>query len=285
MTAAKDFEVFMNASVRRVEAGSSRFSLVNARWTVAGAMLTACVAHFGGPTVTRWVTATRGKNISHVPVIPRRDECLKPPFTLSSTASVTLSGMRVEARESNSAREMIFISAGGGAMSKDAAMTFEQSHREQLRALPGVESTGLTGCSVRSGPAPCIELKISLCEMNVEELAAALSALAIKQNQQLIFHVSLEGAVGPRCEAADPRCVPQPYANASYDPAAPRGLLSPTSEEPDDCEHDGECARSACGDMCTSWSGAHRTGACKDNPALTDAFCGCVEGHCRWFVQ
>jgi hypothetical protein len=106
------------------------------------------------------------------------------------------------------------------------------------------------------------------------------------RGRSVIFHVTLHGAAGPRCEANDPHCRPDPYEAAAYDPQARRGLIEGETHggEPE-CEWDGECAKSGCGNQCAVWTQAHLPGTCEERPALREALCGCVESHCAWFVQ
>jgi hypothetical protein len=33
------------------------------------------------------------------------------------------------------------------------------------------------------------------------------------------------------------------------------------------------------------WTQTHKPGSCTADDALRDAFCGCVEHRCAWFVQ
>src|SRR5439155_4389030 len=77
--AARRLVSFMVSSVRLKE--------MNARGLLMGTLLSACVAHLG-PKVTRWVAATLPKNHSTPPLIPRRDQCLKPPYTVEALAQL-----------------------------------------------------------------------------------------------------------------------------------------------------------------------------------------------------
>jgi hypothetical protein len=49
------------------------------------------------------------------------------------------------------------------------------------------------------------------------------------------------------------------------------------------CTHDGECVVSGCGNHCVAWDVPAVGGTCPAYHALTDAFCGCLTGHCAWF--
>jgi hypothetical protein len=97
--------------------------------------------------------------------------------------------------------------------------------------------------------------------------------------------VTWVGAAGPRCEADDARCRPEPYEAAEYESGARRGAIEKKSDGEPECSWDGECKRSACGNSCEVWTEAHRPGKCDERPELHDALCGCVEGRCAWFVQ
>ncbi len=223
---------------------------------------------------------------------PRRDECLKPPFTLLHDDPLVLDGMRVESRGDGMARELVLSSPSGAPYDADGLIAFRDRNFEALSAIHGVESTGLSGCPTRDGPMPCVRLGLRLCEEPLDLLAQALAAVvkndAQARGRSVIFHVTLQGTAGPRCEANDAKCKPEPYEQAPYDPSARRGLIereAPASNAPPDCEWDGECARSGCGNQCSVWTEAHRPGTCEERLDLRDALCGCVENHCAWFVQ
>jgi len=243
-------------------------------------LLAGCATLFG-PAVVRWVEPPSRRRTE--PALPRRDDCLKAPYT--TDRPVTLHGFNVEPR-SDGAREFTFTALAGAALEPDELLDLKDTHGAALRAIEGAEQVGLSGCPSASGrPVPCISIGLELCAQPLDALAAALAELAAKnRGKQLVFHVTLLGAAGPRCEADDPKCRPEAYESARYREGERRGLISESSTDPD-CAWDGECSRSGCGNACAPWTTAHRPGSCEERPALRDALCGCVDRHCAWFVQ
>lgn len=251
-------------------------------------MLAAGCATLFGPAVVRWAEPPAKKRTA--PTLPRRDECLKPPYTLPPGRPLMLSGFRVEPR-SDGPRELTFTRVAGAPLEADAMIELKERNDAALRAIDGVEHVGLSGCPGAQGkPVPCLSLSLQLCAEPLEALAEALSAIfetdAAARGRQVVVHVALLGAVAPRCEADDPRCRPDPYEGALYRQGDPRGLITapPKDAEPE-CTWDGECGRSACGGDCLPWTTAHQSGTCEPNPTLSSALCGCVERRCAWFVQ
>ncbi|MBK7863083.1 MAG: hypothetical protein IPJ65_31630 [Archangiaceae bacterium] len=261
------------------------------RALAAVVVLGGCATVFGpGVAVSRWVEAPPVKGRRVEPALPRRDACLKPPYTLPPGESLTLHGFRIEPR-TDGPRELTFTSGPGARFEADALLELMERHRGELAALDGVEQLGLSGCLSGGKPTPCLSLELSLCAQPLDALAGQLEALLkaepAARGHQVLFHVALEGAVGPRCEADDARCRPEPYGSAQYRPGERRGQLAATNDSEPDCNADGECARSACGAGCTAWTVAHQSGACasEKTASLSDALCGCVEHRCSWFVQ
>lgn len=250
-------------------------------------LLLAGCASLLGPTVVRWTSPGSPRAVS---VVPRRDDCLKPPYTVPSGQTVTLHGLRAEAR-GDGPRELTLSTPPGAPLEADAMFELLGRNEAALRAIDGVEHVGLSGCHGAGGrPMPCLSISLQLCAEPLDALAESLAGILARDAQvrghQVIFHVALLGAVAPRCEAAAPACRPEPYASARYEPGARRGLLRelPQGAEPD-CNGDGECAKSSCGGDCVSWTAAHQPGSCTADPALQGAFCGCVDHRCAWFVQ
>jgi hypothetical protein len=247
--------------------------------------LSACMAHVA---VTRWVDApAKSKRLE--PTLPRRDDCLAPPYTLAHDEPKVLHGLLVEPRGDGIARELYVATPKGQLFDPDGMIDFRERNAGALRSIDGLESSGLSGCPTREGPSPCIDLNIRLCTRTLDDLTQELSTLVTQDKEllgrQVIFHVALVGAVGPRCEADDPRCKPEPYEAAEYDPDGRRGLISAPAKGEPQCRWDGECKKSGCGNSCEPWTEAHRPGTCDERAELHDALCGCVEGRCGWFVQ
>jgi hypothetical protein len=245
----------------------------------------ACTMH---AAAVRWVAGPAPKQAHLDPVLARRDECLAPPYTLAHDKPLLSHGLLIEPRDEGLTRELYIATPRGPQFTADSAIAFLDRNSARLRLVEGVESVGLSGCPTRDGPSPCVHLELLLCARTLEDLTADLSDVVAKDpevlGRQLLFHVKLVGAAGPRCEAEDPRCRPEPYEAAEYDPTERRGLLAPVGGDPQ-CHWDGECKRSAAGNSCEPWTLAHRPGKGEARPDLRDALCGCVEQHCAWFVQ
>ena len=250
-------------------------------------LLLAGCATLLGPPVVRWTSpgASRG-----AAVLPRRDDCLKPPYTVPSGEALTLRGLRAEAR-GDGPRELTLATPAGAPLEADAMFELLGRNEAAFRAVDGVEHVGLSGCHGAGGrPMPCLSISLQLCAEPLDALAESLATILAKDAQarghQVIFHVALLGAVAPRCEATATVCRPEPYASAQYEAGARRGLLRapPEGAEPE-CNFDGECAKSSCGGDCVSWTTAHQPGTCTADQSLQSAFCGCVEHRCAWFVQ
>lgn len=261
--------------------------MTRARSVIALLLVPGCALF--GPSVAKWVAAPAARK-SQGPALPRRDDCLKAPFTLEHSRAITLAGLRIEQR-GDGPRELTVSTLSGGVAEADDLLAFTARNQAKLHAIDGVESSGLSGCpSGAKGPVPCIALGVRVCEQPLDQLAASLRELidadADAKGRQLVFHVTLVGAIGPRCEESDARCRPEPYEGAFYRVGARRGLLSapPADAEPE-CQSDGECKKSGCGNACAPWTTAHQVGTCEERAELRDALCGCVEQQCAWFVQ
>jgi hypothetical protein len=248
-------------------------------------LATGCVAHMA---VQRWVDAPAPSGEKRESLVPRRDECLLAPFTLAHDEPKVAHGLLLQPRGDGFARELYVVTPKGAPFDPDGLIAFRDRNQKALRAIEGIESSGLSGCPTREGPQPCIHLDVRLCALNLEDLAGDLSDIVNADRQvlgrQVMFHVTLVGAAGPRCEANDAKCKPEPYEAAEYEPTSRRGAIEKTDGEPQ-CSWDGECKRSGCGNTCEVWTEAHRPGTCQDRPELKDALCGCVDGRCAWFVQ
>jgi hypothetical protein len=155
-----------------------------------------------------------------------------------------------------------------------ASEAFLLAHGEALQKLPGFVGAGTRF----SADGPVVHLEIALCAYTKEQLRERLSAL-VKEGT-VGFRIQLVGLAGPRCEAP---CPPQPYDRERYDPARPRGLIDELPEHaPETCNFDGECSASQ---SCDPWTVVKGIELAYYDTLLRHALCGCVEHHCRWFVQ
>jgi hypothetical protein len=255
---------------------------------LTGLLLLAGCASLLGPAVVRWADPPARKRAA--PTLPRRDDCLKPPYVLPPGQALTVHGFRAEAR-GDGPRELTLTSLAGAPLEADGLIELKDRNDAAFRAIDGVEHVGLSGCPGAQGkPVPCVSLSLQLCAEPIDALAEALAGILARDTQargrQVVVHVALLGAVAPRCEADDPRCRPDAYESAFYRQGDRRGLITaPPADADPECSWDGECGKSACGGDCLPWTTAHQPGACEANPALSSAFCGCVEHRCAWFVQ
>ncbi|MBL8955317.1 MAG: hypothetical protein JNK82_31375 [Myxococcaceae bacterium] len=255
-----------------------------ARPTVGVLLLAGC-ATLLGPPVVRWADPPSKKREGSV--LARRDECLKPPFTLPPGQSLTPEGMRIDPR-GDGPREVTIAFGNGAPLEADAVLALQSRVQAKLLAIDGVEQLGLSGCISGGKQRPCLSLQVELCSQPIDGLARQLKAIieadSGSRGRAIVLHVALTGAAGPRCEADDPRCRPEPYASGLYRSGERRGLVKASQGEPE-CASDGECGRSSCGGDCVPWPQAHRPGTCAADASLGSAFCGCVERRCAWFVQ
>jgi hypothetical protein len=156
----------------------------------------------------------------------------------------------------------------------NASQAFFEKNIDALRA-----NTGFLGAGIR-GPndAPVIHLEVPLCAQTKAALHERLASL-VKEGR-VGFQVTPVGLAGPRCEAP---CAPQPYDREAYHRDRPRGLIDelPNGEK-ENCNFDGECVASQSCDPWTTVTGAQ---ILLYYTNLRHALCGCVEHHCRWFVQ
>ncbi len=160
--------------------------------------------------------------------------------------------------------------------------------------MPGVSAGGVGWCEneqvADGGQHPwCIGVIVDVCAQTLGELTARLAAIAMPAGVAVGYRVQLAGSVGPRCEADDPQCVPQPYHLGTYDPSLKlRGLFESLRDGAPACRFDGECVPSG-GHVptCHDWTQPPRAELLilMTSPTIDHMLCGCVEGHCQWFVQ
>ena len=107
----------------------------------------------------------------------------------------------------------------------------------------------------------------------------------------------LDGIVGPRCEATDPKCGPVSSRDWDRPDAPPHNqtgcvagrarLAAPHEVTPGlACTHDGECLVGACGATCLRWDQPLGPMSCEEPGDIEDqpvTYCGCVAGRCDWF--
>ncbi len=156
-------------------------------------------------------------------------------------------------------------------------------------ALEGVRGTGHGLCCAAEAAAMaggCVRIYLDQCGASVDEVSAFVKERAVRaglQERRLRVCVLLSGRSGPRCQPGDPQCGPITYQGARYVPSRSRtpvyGLRGGA------CAHDGDCLLGGCGNECQSWVEPEVESLCIGSSKLSDAFCGCVAGHCLWFSQ
>lgn len=241
------------------------------------------------PPAVRPAAPGSAVTFSRPPVIDgRREACLAPPYAPAPGASALADGSPVSVLATGRGWR---VSLGGErALSPDEGVALLGRLRDRDPALR------FLGYGVYCGePAHlCFQLAGSLCELRVEDAVRAVrDALALDvglADARVELQVVLEGALGPRCSAGDPACVPLPYeGDPSFDPAGPRHTGRLAEHSAGACAHDGECVVGGCGNDCVLWEygGANESATCEgyvfSDPA--PMFCGCVEGGCAWFTQ
>lgn len=249
--------------------------------------LCACTMGGRGRTSRRPELPGSAVHFTRPPVVDgSRRACLAPPYTPAVDATALSNGTPVHGDQEG--RRWTVSLAG------NEAPTSEQMTGllERLRARGGIlqwVSYGLY-CGADSRVA-CLSYEGDLCTTNVDEVAltilAAIAADPVLPSPQLELAISLSGALGPRCEAPDPLCVPTAYEGGVYDPEGDREAGPLATHSAGACRQDGDCVQAGCGNHCVSWEygGAHAAATCEGYSFDEPIFCGCVEGACAWFSQ
>ncbi len=161
-----------------------------------------------------------------------------------------------------------------------------------LVALDGVNAAGFGGCCAILGgdggawfdTRGCVRVYLDQGTPAEKRLAETIAKLR-DDDADVRVSVTQSPPRVPRCSANDPACGPRPYeGEGCVDLDATRSWsrrVIGLRETKSACTHDGECG--ACNAVCTDY--VHRPFACTDEYAtgLRDAYCGCVDGACRWF--
>ena len=215
---------------------------------------------------------------------PRDEACLEALRDSGLPTVPEVPGFTVDRR---SPRATVF-DWGQGAPDTERLAAF---HHTVFRTIherhPGVQSTGTGLCpDHRQGEAACIRVALLVCRgdapAEVARTYAELWQAAGHGDAPFRLGIELAGRTAPRCKEG---CGPQPVSGAVYDPwAARRPVLGHLASEP--CARDGECLVTGCGNRCVHWTSSRTISTCEGYDELdAGAFCGCVDGGCRWFVQ
>lgn len=237
-----------------------------------------------GPTAP--AGARSGPGFSRPPTVDgSRVACLAPPYAPPVDATVLEDGTPIR-RESDGRRWVLSLSG-------DVVPTPDQVGAlvERLRARGG--DLRWIGYGLYCGePARgmCLHYEANLCEARVEPLARmirdAIAADPELPTPRIELAVSLAGALGPRCAADDPACVPLAYdRGTSWTPRGDRRPGPLPQYSGGECRHDGDCVVGGCGNHCMSWDhgGAHEGATCEGYSFREPVFCGCVDARCAWF--
>lgn len=255
---------------------------------VLAVTLVACNATSpSGRTVRRPELPGSAVHFSRPPVIDgSRTACLAPPYTPGTDATTLANGTPVHGDRGG--RRWTVSLAG------DTAPTAEQAGAliERLRARGGLLQWASYGiyCGEDDRVA-CLSYSGNLCETNVDEVAtaiiAAIAADPLIPSPRIDLAVILAGALGPRCAADDPHCLPVAYEGGHYNRWSGRTTGPLATHSAGACHHDGDCVEAGCGNHCLSWEygGAHEAATCEGYVFSEPVFCGCVEGACAWFTQ
>jgi hypothetical protein len=167
--------------------------------------------------------------------------------------------------------------------------------REASTLWPGADGIiwlGIGSCCEGSDAA-CITIGVHAYAFSMEDWLETLTH-AFPEAEGLCFglRVRLEGYAEPRCEPADPECLPIPVCNGhplrdccnapDYDPNKARIPVEPELSE-GSCEHDGWCYTNAGGVYCNSIEFPPGAGFTECTDEISEAFCGCVDDQCHWF--
>lgn len=162
--------------------------------------------------------------------------------------------------------------------------TPDEARAERARAIPGVDSIGVSECCV-GDPELCMRVVYRRHATDPARLVDALeAALAPDAEHGLAVRLESTGLLGPRCTPDNDLCLPDPYEGCvGFDPEGAR-RPSDLGTSRGACAHDGECIVGGCGNDCVAWT-LTGPGTCEDYTRDEPTFCGCVESRCQWFTQ
>ncbi len=215
-----------------------------------------------------------------------RAECLAPPWMPGAAPDGGAAGGAFLA--CTNPRQALWALPGAAPKDDAAILAFLDRHRDELHALPGVESSGF-GICCDGAPLPpktgCLRVGVRLCTTSTAEVVGRIAALRASdpQGADLPLHVLFEGVglLGPRC--AGDACGPTPYDGPCRKPPATRRRIGSGDPRDPPCFFDGECVQAGCGNQCSHWTRGHGPGTCEYRMELAPAFCGCIDRACRWF--
>jgi len=241
---------------------------------------------------------------------PRRDACLAPPWVLDparpqsgvagwSAALCTDGPGWFRDAADRARRSAYFVHEGTRAISEPELKALQAT----IRGL-GIPN-GLGGCC---SPRVAKETQVFCLKFWVQEVCRLPLSRIVQAVDEGLRHegiesvrvgidVSVDGIVGPRCEATDPACGPVSSRDWDRPDAPPRAqtgcvagrarLAAPNEVTPGlACVHDGECLVGACGEKCLRWDQPLGPMSCEERGDIEEkpvTYCGCVAGRCDWF--
>lgn len=211
-----------------------------------------------------------------------------PPPDLPAQPGFTVRRCPASARSSPRESALVAERAGTRSATNDEISAFNQHHAAAL-LTDGITGVGIGGCCQGEAPRLCLVVFAEAETTGVNGLLANLDRMVQQDGTpelRLPIKVELGPPRRPRCAASDPACGPIGYryqcaARDSFRHRAPVGELD--LDPHNVCAGDGDCIQNGCGNQCTSYRQGNQIGTCPYIQALESAWCGCVQGRCRWF--
>ncbi len=195
--------------------------------------------------------------------------------------------------EMSCATSRVWVRGQDRPLETEALVRLKKHVANKLMALDGVIGVGLGACCLATPSIPkhlCIAVMGRACETSTRDVLEVLADAADETSSQgtIGLRLELNGRVGPRCLPSDPMCGPLGGTNAPVgDARVPIHAKEPSfgRYSGGTCAHDGECVKGGCGNHCIGWRARPFTATCEAYDVLEDAYCGCVDNTCTWFVR
>ncbi len=179
----------------------------------------------------------------------------------------------------------------GGTTVLDSTADFDSLGDDAFVPLVGIEgvmSAGIGNCCEGSSAA-CVIVDVSVVSLTAATFFTELQAALPDSDDCYGIVIMPAGLTGPRCEDDDPDCGPLPGGSCdpSVPPVVPGADRLPVAADLSSgaCSHDGECIINGDGSLCTDWAEPPSVGLLQCHPEIDEAYCGCVDDQCHWYVQ